>query len=175
MVPAWFHDGSEAVKFTEPYEFTGFLLGSSLVPRWFRSCKSTKPYEFTWFLLGSIWFHHGSDIANPRSPTNSQGSCLVPRWHGTFVIEGNFRTCLIQTGANCFLRFDFRGDERGVQGRGDGGGRFRLRWPPGLSAPSLQTPTWPRRALNMPENHSERWGASTERRRGLDPRVATWA
>ena len=150
LVPDWFQDGSEVASPRNPMN----SHGSRLVP---------------------VWFHDGSDIATPRSPTNSQGSCLVPRWHGTFVIEGNFRTCLIQTGANCFLRFDFRGDERGVQGRGDGGGRFRLRWPPGLSAPSLQTPTWPRRALNMPENHSERWGASTERRRGLDPRVATWA
>ena len=25
-----------------------------------------------------------------------------------FAIEGNFRTCLIQTGANCFLKFDFQ-------------------------------------------------------------------
>ena len=24
------------------------------------------------------------------------------------AIEGNFRTCLIQTGANCFLQFDFQ-------------------------------------------------------------------
>ena len=114
-----------------------------------RRCKLTNPYEFTRFLLGSTmaW-----QICNRRKLSH-----------------------LNQTGANCFLRFDIRSDERGVQGRGDGGGRFRLRWPPGLSAPSLQTPTWPRRALNMPENHSERWGASTERRRGLDPRVATWA
>ena len=39
MVPAWFHDGSEDVKFTEPYEFTGFLHGSTMLPRWSRRCK----------------------------------------------------------------------------------------------------------------------------------------
>ena len=38
-VPRWFHDGSDVASVTEPYEFTGFLLGSTLVPRWFRRCK----------------------------------------------------------------------------------------------------------------------------------------
>ena len=95
LVPVWFHDGSEVASPRNPMN----SHGSRLVP---------------------VWFHDGSDIANPRSPTNSQGSCLVPRWHGTFVIEGNFRTCLIQTGANCFLRFGFRGDEGGSRGGAKG-------------------------------------------------------
>ena len=92
-------------------------------------------------------FQYGSTMvptfANRRNPTNSQGSCLVPRWHGTFVIEGNFRTCLIQTGANCFLRFDIRGDEGGSRGgvtgaavSDDGGRRGRRPRARGCSGPS---------------------------------------
>ena len=83
---------------------------------------------------------------------------MVPAWsqivaigEDAFSIEGNFRTCLIQTGANCFLRFDFRGDE-GVSGGGGGrGGATGGRQSPAGQATS-------RRFTGRPSNQRRKTG-----------------
>ena len=83
MAPQWFHDGSDAASLTHSYEFTKFLRGFTMFPRWRRTAAR--------------------ETASP-----SDAACVKKE---ACQIAGNFRTCLNQTGANCFLRFDFWGGE----------------------------------------------------------------
>ena len=76
-----FHVGSASWQFTKPCDFTGFLLGSTLVPCWFQISPSHETlciYRVpAWFCLGSTLVPH---VPTSRPPVILQGSCLVPHW-----------------------------------------------------------------------------------------------
>ena len=81
MVLPWFHLGSASSQFTKPCDFTGLLLGSTLVPCWFQIFPSQETLCFhrvpAWFCLGSTLVPH---VPTSRPPVILQGSCLVPHW-----------------------------------------------------------------------------------------------
>ena len=113
--PAWIHDGPTMVPMQGFWRNHMFSFGPCLDPRWFRPCTFHETIYFHW---DPAWIHDGSTMVPMLGSDAAPCKIAAAALSGTEnAIETNFRTCLIQTGANCWFRFDAR--RRRARGHGD--------------------------------------------------------